>query len=332
VIFASFSSPSQGAIEIGPLTIHMYGILIAIGVIVAIVVSKHRYQRFGGSGDMFERVAIWGVVIGFLGARAAYVVTHTHRFEGRPWAVFYIWEGGLALYGGLLFGALTIVYLLRKWNGDVFAVGDATAVGIPLAQAIGRWGNYFNQELFGTPSTLPWAVEIDPEIAASAGYAGFTTFHPTFLYESLWNLLILVPVILILERRGKLSKSASFGVYVAMYAFIRFAMELLRTDTTFRFLGMSRNGWVSIAAFLFGIGWIIYAQRRGEKRTLYGKPTFFAPGEASAEDVRPQTSDLRPEAEDVDEDSRSVPLSRGTEEERSDDSGGSDAPMSAEDE
>jgi prolipoprotein diacylglyceryl transferase len=302
MIFASIPSPSQAVLEIGPLTIHMYGILIAIGVIVAIVVSKVRYVRFGGRGEIFERVAIWGVVIGFLGARAAYVITHTHRFEGRPWAVLFIWEGGLALYGGLLFGALTIIYLLRKWNGDVFAVGDATAVGIPLAQAIGRWGNYFNQELFGTPSDLPWAVEIAPEIAAGAGYAGYTTFHPTFLYESLWNLLILVPVILILERRGKLSKSASFGVYVAMYAFIRFVMELLRTDTTFRFLGMSRNGWVSIAAFLFGVGWIVYAQRRGEKRKLVGKASFFAPGEATEEDHRPQTTDHRPEESQQDDD------------------------------
>ena len=298
MIFASFPSPSQAALEIGPLTIHMYGVLIAIGVIVAIIVSKQRYRRFGGSGEVFERVAIWGVVIGFLGARAAYVITHTHRFQEEPWKVFFIWEGGPALYGGLLFGALTIVYLLRKWNGDVFAVGDATAVGIPLAQAIGRWGNYFNQELFGTPSDLPWAVEIDPAIAANAGYAGYTTF----LYESLWNLLILVPVILILERRGKLAKSASFGVYVAMYAFIRFAMELLRTDTTFRFLGMSRNGWVSIAAFLFGVGWIIYAQRRAEKRTLVGKPTFLAPGEATEEEdeVGSPKSEVRPEGEDDD--------------------------------
>ncbi len=297
-IFASFPSPPQNTVELGPLTIHMYGILIAIGVIVAIVVSRHRYVRFGGLGEMFERVAIWGVVIGFLGARAAYVVTHTHRFEGRPWAVLFIWEGGLALYGGLLFGALTIIFLLRRWHGDVFAVGDATAVGIPLAQAIGRWGNYFNQELFGTPSDLPWAVEIDPQVAANAGYAGFTTFHPTFLYESLWNLLILVPVVLVLERRGKLAKGASFGVYVAMYAFIRFMMELLRTDTTFRFLGLSRNGWVSIAAFIFGVGWIIYAQRRGEKRKLFGEPTFFAPGEATEEDHRPQTTDHGPEAEE----------------------------------
>jgi prolipoprotein diacylglyceryltransferase len=96
---ASIPSPSQNVLELGPFTIHFYGILIAIGVIVAIVVSKKRYERFGGSGELFESVAIWAIVIGFLGARAGYVFTHTHRFVGRPWAVFYIWEGGLALYG-----------------------------------------------------------------------------------------------------------------------------------------------------------------------------------------------------------------------------------------
>jgi prolipoprotein diacylglyceryl transferase len=280
IALGSIPSPSQNVIELGPLTIHFYGILIAIGVIVALVVSRNRYVRFRGFGEIFERIAIWGVVIGFLGARAAYVITHTARFEGRPWAVLYIWEGGLALYGGLLFGALTFVYLLRKWSGDVFAVADAVAIGVPLAQAIGRWGNYFNQELFGTPSTLPWALKIDV-VHRPAEYIGYETFHPTFLYESLWNLLLLVPVILILERRSKLAKGASFGMYIAGYAAIRFLMELLRTDTTFRFLGLSRNGWVSIAAFLFGVGWVVYAQRRRESRTLVGEPTFFSPQPAT---------------------------------------------------
>ena len=308
ITFASFPSPSQNVIELGPLTIHFYGILIAIGVIVAIVVSRHRYVRFGGSGEMFERVAIWGVVIGFLGARLAYVSTHTHRFDNW-YEIFFIWEGGLALYGGLLAGSLTFIYLLRRWGGDVFAIGDAVAVGVPLAQAIGRWGNYFNQELFGTPSNLPWAVEIDPNIAAQAGYPGFTTFHPTFLYESLWNLLILVPLILVLERRAKLAKSASFGLYVAGYAVIRFLMELMRTDTTFRFLGLSRNGWVSVGAFLFGVGWVIYAQRRGEKRTLVGEPTFFSPQPASVALPEVDTAGDEPfdRAEDPDESEPQVP-------------------------
>jgi prolipoprotein diacylglyceryl transferase len=272
---AAIASPARNTIEIGPLTIHFYGILIALGVIVAIVVSRQRYVRFGGSGTLFERVAIWTVVIGFLGARAAYVSTHLSRFSGRPWAVLFIWEGGLALYGGLVAGALTMIFLVQRYHGDVFAIGDAIAVGLPLAQAIGRLGNYFNQELFGTPSDLPWAIIIDPA-NRPAEYAQYATFHPTFAYEAIWNALILVPTILVLEKYGKLAKGASWGVYVTMYAFIRFLMELIRTDTTFRFIGLSRNAWVSVVAMLFGVAWIVYTQRRAEKRTLVGHPTFFS--------------------------------------------------------
>ena len=294
---AAIPSPAQNVLELGPLTIHFYGILIAVGVIVAIVVSRQRYIRFGGSSELFERVAIWAIVIGFLGARAAYVVTHTARFEGRPWAVLFIWEGGLALYGGLLFGAIALIWMVNRWNGDLFAIGDAVAVGVPLAQAIGRFGNYFNQELFGTPSDLPGAIIIDPARRPEA-YREFETFHPTFAYEAIWNALILVPTILVLERYGKLAKGASFGIYVAMYAFIRFLMELLRTDTTFRFLGLSRNGWVSIAAFIGGVAWVVYTQRRGERRTLVGKPTFFSPQPANTfpEDEASEDTDDGPSA------------------------------------
>ncbi|RLE13713.1 MAG: prolipoprotein diacylglyceryl transferase [Actinobacteria bacterium] len=279
-MIAAISSPSQNVLELGPLTIHFYGILIAIGVIVAIVVSKKRYERFGGSGEFFESAAIWAIVLGFLGARAGYVFTHSGQFTDRPWAVFFIWEGGLALYGGLFFGALTVIYLVNKRGGDAFAFADAAAVGIPLAQAIGRWGNYFNQELFGTPSDLPWAIIIHPG-HRPAGYEQFETFHPTFLYESVWNALVLVPVILWLERREKLAKGASFGVYIVMYSFIRFTMELLRTDTTFRLLGMSRNGWISVAALIGGLIWIYWMQKRAEERTLVGEPTLLSPQAAT---------------------------------------------------
>jgi prolipoprotein diacylglyceryl transferase len=288
-LLASIPSPSTNAIEVGPLTIHFYGILIALGVIVAVIVSRRRYQRFGGDGSLMERVSIWAVVIGFLGARAAYVVTHSGRFDDRPWAVLFLWEGGLALYGGLFFGGVTIVYLMRRWHGDVLAAGDATAVGIPLAQAIGRWGNYFNQELFGTPTDLPWGLEIDPANRPPE-FSGFETFHPTFLYESLWNALVLVPIILWLERRGKLAKGSSFFLYLVLYGFIRFLMELLRTDTTFRFLGLSRNGWVSLSAVVLGGAVLWWMQRRGEPRTYAGDSDWLAPSPddrlpASAEDA-----------------------------------------------
>ena len=275
---ASIPSPSRNVIEVGPLTIHFYGIMIAIGVIVAVIVTKRRYERFGGSGEAVERASIWAVIVGFLGARLAYVSTHTGDFLDRPWAMLYIWEGGLALYGGLVAGTIAAVIVLRRSRGDVFAFGDAVAVGLPLAQAIGRLGNYFNQELFGTPSTLPWAVEIDTRIAAAAGYPGYETFHPTFLYEALWNLLITAGVILLLERRGKLFKGSSIALYMVLYGTGRFLMELMRTDTTFRFLGLSRNGWVSVGAVLIGAVLFWWMQQRREQRTLVGPPVFIAPG------------------------------------------------------
>jgi len=278
------------------LTIFYYGVLIAIGVIVAIVVSRKRFVRFGGDGEFFEKVAIWAVVIGFLGARSAYVLTHSGNFRVRPYAVLFIWEGGLAIYGGLVFGALTVIYMVHKHNADLFSFGDATAIGIPLAQAIGRLGNYFNQELFGTPSTLPWAILID-ERNRPAGFEQFAAFHPTFAYEALWNALIVVPVILFLEKRGKLAKGASFGVYVAMYAFIRFWMELLRLDTTFRFFGISRNGWVSLLAFAGGLTWIWWTQKRGEKRTLIGDPSFLSPGAATQESIEVAADEEAPDGE-----------------------------------
>ena len=306
-LLASIPSPSRNVIEIGPLTVHFYGIMIAIGVIVAVMVARRRYVRFGGSGELLERVSIWTVIIGFLGARLGYVTTHTGDFVDQVWEVLFIWKGGLALYGGLVAGTITAIVLLRRWKGDVFAFGDAVAVGLPLAQAIGRIGNYFNQELFGTPSDLPWAVEIDAKIAATAGYPGISTFHPTFLYEALWNLFITAGVILWLERRGKLFKGASIAVYLMLYGVGRFLMELMRTDTTFRLFGLSRNGWVSLGAVVVGAVLFWWMQRRHEVRTLLGPPVFIAPG---AETV-PAAADTDESAGDGDQESSGEDESAG---------------------
>ncbi len=268
---ASIPSPPQNTFDIGPLTIHFYGIMIGIGVLVAAIVTQRRYEKFGGDPTILDRVILWTVVIGFLGARLAYVSTHTGRYEGRWYAVLFIWEGGLALYGGLTAGALAAVYMMRKLNGDFPMFTDAVAVGLPLAQAIGRFGNYFNQELFGTPSSLPWAVEIDPG-NRPAEYVDFETFHPTFLYEALWNVFITVPIILYAERRFDLRKGASFPIYMIVYGTIRFLTELLRTDTTFRLLGLSRNGYVSIGAILGGAVLLYFVQKRGAPREPVPEP------------------------------------------------------------
>ncbi len=269
---ASIPSPGTNTLDIGPLTIHFYGILIGLGVIVAAMVTQRRYEKFGGDPTILDRVILWTVLIGFVGARLAYISTHTARFQGRWYATLFVWEGGLALFGGLTAGALAAVYMLRKLDGDFPAFTDAVAVGLPLAQAIGRFGNYFNQELFGTPTTLPWGIEIS-SANRPAEYLNFEAFHPTFLYEALWNVLVTVPVILFLEHKDKLAKGARFPVYLVVYGVIRFLTELLRTDTTFRLLGVSRNGYVALGAIIGGAVLLYIIQKRaaaadGENETV----------------------------------------------------------------
>jgi prolipoprotein diacylglyceryl transferase len=249
VPLASIPSPSWNVLDLGPLDLHVYGVLIATGALLAALVTRRRYAGLGGDPETADAVATWALIGGFVGARLAYVSTHLSRYADGEWyRAFFIWEGGLALFGGLTLGAAAAIVALRRRGGDLPAYADAIAVGLPLAQAIGRWGNYFNQELFGTPTTLPWALEIAPPNRPAA-YAAYETFHPTFLYESLWNLM-LVGALLTIERRVRLRRGSLFLVYLAGYGAMRFLLELLRTDTTFRLFGLSRNAYVALAAVI----------------------------------------------------------------------------------
>jgi len=256
---ASIPSPPINGFDIGPLHVTFYGILIAIGVALAWRMTVRRYQAKGWEPALAERILIWVVVIGFLGARLAYVSTHLSRFEGEWWKVLAIWEGGLALFGGLTAGAITLFVLGRREGADVSVLLDALAPAVPVAQAFGRWGNYFNQELFGTPTDLPWGLEIDPEFRPAA-YPDAATFHPTFLYESIWN-LALAGLIVWLDSRYPTLRGRLIGIYLAGYAVMRFLLELIRTDTTFRFLGLSRNAWVSLAVIVIGAAVLIRPRR-----------------------------------------------------------------------
>ncbi len=262
-LVASIPSPTVNGIELGPLDLRFYGVLIATGVLVAWTLTRNRFESLGGDPDLADLVTLRAVVLGFVGARLAYVSTHLDRFAGGDWwRVIAIWEGGLALFGGLTLGTITAIVVLRRHGGSVAAFADAAAVGVPLAQAIGRWGNYFNQELFGTPSGLPWAIRIDP-VHRPAEYAQFATFHPTFLYESLWN-LALAGTLLLVERRTSLRRGSLFTLYVIGYGVMRFLLELIRTDTTFRFLGLSRNGWVSLLLVIGASIVVVVRERRGD--------------------------------------------------------------------
>lgn len=249
-VLASLPSPPVNDFHIGPLRVTFYGIFIMTGVVIAWLVIRSRFAERGGDVDVAERIVIRMVAFGFAGARLAYVSTHLDRFEGEWWKVIAVWEGGLALFGGLTAGAIAMYVYARKWDVSLPDFLDSVAPGVPFAQALGRWGNYFNQELFGTPSDLPWAIEIDPANRPVA-FVDSDTFHPTFLYESIWN-VALAFFIIWAGRRFPSLRGRLIGIYFFGYGLIRFLLELIRTDTTFRFLGLSRNGWVSIGVIVLG--------------------------------------------------------------------------------
>src|SRR5947209_6125251 len=212
-MLASIPSPSDGAIHLGPLQLRAYGLMIAIGVVAAVKFASTRWANRGGNPDDVTAVATLAVPAGLIGARLYHVITDYQRFEGRWLHVFAIWEGGLGIWGGVALGALVGWLVARHRGVDATLMLDCCAPAIAVAQAIGRWGNWFNQELFGRPSTWPWAVEID-RAHRPAGYLQYKTFQPTFLYESLWCLAVFV-VIVWAEKRFALRRSQSFWLYVA---------------------------------------------------------------------------------------------------------------------
>lgn len=262
---ASIPSPPSDAFHVGPLRITYYGIFVAGGLALGFWVTIRRWRARGGDSVLGERVGIWSCVAGFAGARVAYVSTHVGEFSGRWLHAAAIWEGGIAIYGGFAVGIVCAVLMLRHARADVWAFGDSAALGLPLAQAVGRLGNWFNQELFGTPTGLPWAVQIAPGHRPVA-FAASPTFHPTFLYEILWDLGVAV-LVLVVERRLKPATGNLFLAYVALYGTGRFVLELIRTDTTWRLLGVSRNGWVAAATVVGAVGLGLWRQHRAAAPT-----------------------------------------------------------------
>ena len=250
-VLAAIPAPSFSGLEIGPLDLRLYGVLIALGAYLALLWMVKRYAAQGGDPELAERAALAALLFGFLGARIGYVIPRLDRFVDRPLEIFAIWQGGLALFGGLIAGTLAVILVTRRGEGDVRAMADAVAPALPLAQAIGRWGNYFNQELYGRPTDLPWALEIEPSFRRP-GFADDPTFHPTFLYESLWN-FTLVGVLVWLDRRKVLPRGALILVYAVGYGLGRALIETLRIDTVERYGGLSRNNWIAFALILVGI-------------------------------------------------------------------------------
>ncbi len=270
--------PPASGISIGPFRLHVYGLLIAAGVVAAVWLAQRRFEARAGRPGTMARLAVWGVPTGLVGARAYSVVTSWQADTGGHWyRAFAIWQGGLGIWGGVAVGVGFGLIGARRMGIDWRAAIDSAAPALALAQAIGRWGNYFNQELYGAPSRLPWAVRIDHPVHCSSVTAcvayppSITTFQPTFLYESIWDLAC-VGLIIVAERHLPIRKGYLFFVYAALYTVGRFFTEHLRVDEAHRYLGLRLNDWVSIAVFAVAVA-VLFTRGHAHPGQPTGGPT-----------------------------------------------------------
>ena len=253
-VLGSIPSPSTGVYHVGPLTIHMYGLMLLLGIAAAIWLTGRRWVKWGGDWDLVYRVAIWGVVAGIVGARAYHLITSWNQdsaIHAHWYGPFAVWSGGLGIWGAIPLGVLAGAWVVRRSGNSVRLFMDAVAPGLLLAQGIGRWGNYFNQELYGKATTLPWGLKID----ATPG----VLHHPTFLYEFVWDLLGVV-LLLWVDRRFTIKRPALFSLYVAVYTAFRTFEETLRVDPSNHFLGERINFWVSLVCLVGSAAFFVWWQ------------------------------------------------------------------------
>jgi prolipoprotein diacylglyceryl transferase len=275
VTLAFIPSPDQGVWYLGPVPLRAYALLILVGIFVAIWITDKRWVARGGTSGQIGDIALWAVPAGIIGARVYHVLTDWSTYFGEGGrgfvAALKVWEGGLGIWGAVAGGALGAWYACRRHGLLLPPLGDALAPGLAVAQAIGRWGNWFNQELFGEPTTVPWGLEIDPQFRPD-GYEQFATFHPTFLYESLWCLLVAL-VVWWADRRFRMGHGRVFALYVALYCLGRLFWEILRIDTATLIFGIRVNIFTTI---LIGLGAVVYLvasarMRPGREETVYRK-------------------------------------------------------------
>ena len=261
-LVASIPSPSSGSIELGPLRLNAYGLMIALGVVVAVRIAGRRAESRGvGNVDDLSSIAMWAVPAGVIGGRLYHVITDNERFRGNWGEAFMIWHGGLGIWGGVVLGVAVGFWRARVRGLNAWAIISCAAPAIAVAQAIGRWGNWWNQELFGRPTTLPWALRVSDSIAIKAGEVAGTTFHPTFLYESL-GCLVLAGVLILIERRLAPAPGRLLAWYAAGYTVLRFFIEGLRIDPAHQAGGLRLNQWVSLVVFGASVVFLIVDARR----------------------------------------------------------------------
>lgn len=259
---AYIPSPPDNGFYIGPLFFHAYGICYVFAVAAAIVVARRRWAARGGDPDIVYEIAKWGFPAGLIGGRIYFDITTPSQMPDHWWGPFAIWDGGLGIWGGIAAGVAAGLWYMRKHltRADCVRFMNLATPGLLVAQSIGRVGNYFNQELFGKPSTLPWALKISPA-HRPPGYGAYATFQPTFLYEIIWNLL-LAWFLAWLGNRRKVRPPGAFALYVAGYSGFRIFEETLRIDYSQYILGMRLNFWIALIGTLAGLAWFVRIQTR----------------------------------------------------------------------
>jgi prolipoprotein diacylglyceryl transferase len=258
---ASIPSPSSGVLHLGPFPLRAYAVCIILGVIAAVIIGDRRWVARGGRQGTVAEVATYAVPAGIVGARLYHVITSFDLYDGRLVDTLKIWQGGLGIWGGVAGGALGAWLYTRRHGIALAPFADAVAPGIAVAQAIGRFGNYFNQELFGKPTDVAWALRIDLENRPD-GYLDSTTFHPTFAYEVLWNLGV-AGLVLWADHRFRLGRGRAFALYVTAYCAGRFWIESLRIDEANKVLGLRLNIFTSLILFVLALAYLVL--RRGTR-------------------------------------------------------------------
>ena len=281
---AYLPSPSQGVWQIGPFPLRAYALAIITGVVLAVVIGERRWVARGGTRGVVTDVATIAVPCGIVGARVYHVITSPAAYLDDPVSALYVWEGGLGIPGGIAGGFLAGWVMLRRRGMSRGAFADSVAPGVAVAQAVGRLGNWFNQELFGSPTTLPWGLEIDPDNPDAV--PGAEAYHPTFLYELLWNLGV-AAVVVWADRRWKLGGGRVFALYLGLYAAGRIWIEGLRIDDASVLLGLRLNQWVMAVVLVGAVAYLVLRRGAGREERVEplpaddGAPTAARPRESA---------------------------------------------------
>ncbi len=263
---ASIPSPPTNGIHVGPLFIHVYGLMYVVGISLAIYITGRRWAEAGGDRSLVYDVALWAVPAGIVGGRIYFDLTTPFDMPHHWWGPFAVWDGGLGIWGGIALAAIVGSWRVHRAGASVGVFMNAVAPALLVAQAVGRIGNYFNQELFGKPSSLPWAVQISYAARVNSGIPAadlkYTTFQPSFLYEMIFDLALAAALVWLGHHR-KIQPQGLFALYVAGYSAYRIFEETIRVDSSAHFLGLRLNFFVAIAATAAGLAWFVIAQRRG---------------------------------------------------------------------